>query len=120
MCFPAKQVNVGLSVYLEGMIENLPGDSFSPEFKNITSRTARSGAMMLIAKCTRHGFAFLVYFLLLNLLVPSDFGLMKYITIVLGIINMQLSLVSIAIVQKPVLRMMRHLLHSQLLFYRDW
>ena len=92
-----------MSVYLEGMTEN-PDDSFSPEFRNITSRTARSGAMMLIAKCTRHGFAFLVYFLLLNLLVPSDFGLMKYITIVLGVINMLVELgFSIAIVQKPVL-----------------
>lgn len=70
----------------------------------IASRTARSSVLMLIAKAVRHGYAFFVYYLLINLLTPSDFGLMKYITIVLAIVNMLVELgFSVAVVQKSSL-----------------
>jgi len=71
---------------------------------DIVSRTTRSGAIMFIVKVLRHGFAFLVQFMLLNLLNPSDFGLMRYVTIVLSVISLVNELgLSVAIVQKKVL-----------------
>ena len=59
---------------------------------------------MFVAKCMRHGFAFLVNYILLNLLDPSDFGLMRYVTIILAMVNLLNEMgFSTSIVQKSSL-----------------
>lgn len=54
----------------------------------ITSRAARSGGAMFIAKSVRFGSIFIVNFILINLLVPADFGLIRYVLLVVGIANL--------------------------------
>lgn len=41
-----------------------------------------------ISKVLRYGFTFITHLILLNLLNPADFGMMRYVTVVLGFINL--------------------------------
>jgi len=56
--------------------------------KSLGSLALRSSFFVLIAKLFRYGFVFLSQIILMNLLNPADFGLMRYVTIVLGIVNL--------------------------------
>jgi PST family polysaccharide transporter len=66
---------------------------------------ARSSAALTVAKSLRYGLVFAVQALLMNLLTPDEFGLMKYVTIILGIVNLIATAgFHTAIVQKKELR----------------
>ncbi len=49
---------------------------------------ARSSAAVALAKTLRYGFVFLVQIVLVNLLDPADFGLVRYVTIITGLLNL--------------------------------
>jgi O-antigen/teichoic acid export membrane protein len=68
---------------------------------SLSSQAARSSFFLFIAKAIRYLFAFIVQLILMNLLVPSDFGLIRFVTIIIGIINLVNELgLSFAVVQK--------------------
>jgi PST family polysaccharide transporter len=65
---------------------------------------ARSSAALTAAKSLRYGLVFAVQALLMNLLAPDEFGLMKYVTIILGVVNLVATVgLNTAIVQKKEL-----------------
>jgi len=60
---------------------------------------------MAAAKVIRYSFVFVVQVLLMNLLSPAEFGLMRYVTIVLGVINViNAAGLSVALVQREHIR----------------
>jgi PST family polysaccharide transporter len=60
-----------------------------PENNSSLSRKAvTSGIFVTISKVFRYGYGFIAHLILLNFLSPADFGLMKYVIIVLGFINL--------------------------------
>ncbi|MDG5814751.1 lipopolysaccharide biosynthesis protein [Chitinispirillales bacterium ANBcel5] len=66
--------------------------------------TARSTVVITIAKLIRYGFAFFTQALLINLLTPVEFGLIKYVTVILGVVNViSTSGLTTAIIQKKEL-----------------
>jgi PST family polysaccharide transporter len=66
---------------------------------------ARSSAALTVAKTLRYGLVFAVQAVLMNFLAPDEFGLMKYVTVILGIVNLIATAgLNIAIVQKKELR----------------
>jgi len=66
--------------------------------------TVRSSALLTAAKSLRYGLVFAVQAVLMNLMAPDDFGLMKYVTIILGIVNLIVTAgLNTAIVQKKEL-----------------
>ena len=81
--------------------------TFDPVFKKDKSLFApavRSVLFIMIAKVIRYGFVFLSQLILMNLLNPSDFGLMRYVTMVLGIANLiNEAGLGVALVQKKQL-----------------
>ena len=80
--------------------KSMPESDNSPPL-SLTAQATKSSACMFAAKAIRHSFTFIVHFILLSLLDPSDFGLMRYVTIVLAIVNMLNELgFSVSIVQK--------------------
>jgi O-antigen/teichoic acid export membrane protein len=71
------------------------------EGKPLSGTAIRSGFFTLLSKAIRYGFAFLSQLILMNFLCPDDFGLMRYVAIVLGIVNMISEAgLGVAIVQK--------------------
>jgi|WetSurMetagenome_2_1015567.scaffolds.fasta_scaffold66284_2 O-antigen/teichoic acid export membrane protein len=71
---------------------------------SLSDRATRSSVFLLIAKCIRYLFVFIVQLLLMNLLVPSDFGLVRFVAIIIGIINLVNELgLSFAVIQKKSL-----------------
>jgi len=82
-------------------------NTFDPVISENTTlaRTAKqSGIFVLIGKCIRYTFVFIVQMLLMNILVPADFGLLRFVTVVIGIINLLNEFgLSFAIVQKKSL-----------------
>jgi PST family polysaccharide transporter len=65
---------------------------------------ARSGLAAAFAKSIRYGLVFLVQAFLMNVLAPDEFGLMKYVTIILGIVNLiTVAGINTAVIQKNVL-----------------
>ena len=62
---------------------------------------ARSGLAAAFAKSIRYGLVFLVQAFLMNVLSPDEFGLMKYVTIILGIVNLiTVAGINTAVIQK--------------------
>ena len=57
------------------------------EFPDMATRAVRSGGAMLAAKSIRYLFLVLVNFILINLLLPADFGMIRYVLLVVGIAN---------------------------------
>lgn len=71
------------------------------EKKQFASDIARAGWMVIAAKIIRHGLVGATYFLLVNILLPADFGLLKMMTAVLGAVNLVSDFgFSVAVVQK--------------------
>jgi PST family polysaccharide transporter len=60
----------------------------SEELPDIAARAARSGGAMLVAKSIRFFFITVVNLILINLLVPADFGMVRYVLLVVGIANL--------------------------------
>ena len=58
------------------------------ELPNIGTRATRSAGAMFIAKSVRFSFIILLNFILINLLLPADFGLVRYVMLVVGIANL--------------------------------
>ncbi|HAJ79190.1 MAG TPA: hypothetical protein DCO75_05415 [Fibrobacteres bacterium] len=56
--------------------------------KPLFTIAVRSTLFILIAKTVRYGFVFLSQLILMNFLCPADFGLMRYVTIILGIVTL--------------------------------
>jgi O-antigen/teichoic acid export membrane protein len=54
----------------------------------IGTRAARSGGAMFAAKGIRFFFIMLVNLILINLLVPADFGMVRYVLLVVGVANL--------------------------------
>ena len=72
--------------------------------KPLFATAVRSVLLIVIAKTIRYGFVFLSQLILINLLNPADFGLMRYVTIVLGIANLfNEAGLGVALVQKKQL-----------------
>ncbi len=68
---------------------------------DIAGRAARSGAAMFIAKAFRFGFLLIVNIILINLLLPAHFGMMRYVMLVVGIAGLLNEMgLTTAIVQK--------------------
>ena len=68
------------------------------------STVARSGLLVAFAKSIRYGLVFLVQAFLMNVLAPDEFGLMKYVTIILGIVNLiTVAGINTAVIQKKEL-----------------
>jgi PST family polysaccharide transporter len=68
------------------------------------STVARSGLTVALAKSIRYGLVFLVQAFLMNVLAPDEFGLMKYVTIILGIVNLiTVAGINTAVIQKKEL-----------------
>jgi O-antigen/teichoic acid export membrane protein len=80
---------------------------FDPVFSvssTLTDHAARSSVLIFIAKVTRYCFVFLVQLILMNFLQPSDYGLLRYVTMVIGVISLINELgLSFAVVQKKSL-----------------
>lgn len=55
---------------------------------SFSRKAAKSGVFVTISKVLRYGFTFITHLILLNLLNPADFGMMRYVTVVLGFINL--------------------------------
>jgi O-antigen/teichoic acid export membrane protein len=55
---------------------------------SFSRKAAKSGVFVTISKVLRYGFTFITHLILLNLLNPVDFGMMRYVTVVLGFINL--------------------------------
>jgi teichuronic acid exporter len=72
--------------------------------KSLSSLAARSSFLLFIAKAIRYTFAFIVQLILMNLLMPSDFGIIRCVTLIIGIINLLNEMgLSFAIIQKKSL-----------------
>ncbi len=82
---------------------DLAPSTLSPddELSGIARRTARSAVAMFAAKSVRFVFLALVNLILINLLLPEDFGMVRYVTLIVGIANLlnEMGLIT-AIVQK--------------------
>jgi len=73
------------------------------------STVAFSGLATASAKSIRYGLVFLVQAFLMNILTPDEFGLMKYVTIILGIVNLiTVAGINTAIIQKKELQAWEH------------
>lgn len=67
----------------------------------ITSSLSRSGLYVFIGKLIKFVLQYFTQILLINFLCPDDFGLMRYVTILLGIVNMIVEFgLGTAIIQK--------------------
>lgn len=74
------------------------------EIPDIASRAAKSGGAMFVAKGVRFTFLVLVNFILINLLLPADFGMVRYVMLVVGIASLLNEMgLTTAIVQKKTL-----------------
>jgi teichuronic acid exporter len=72
--------------------------------RSLSSEAARSSFFLFVAKCIRYLFVFIVQLILMNLLAPADFGLIRFVTIVIGVMNLINELgLSFAVVQKKTL-----------------
>ena len=72
--------------------------------RSLSSQAARSSLFLFVAKSIRYLFAFIVQLVLMNLLLPSDFGLIRFVTIIIGVINLVNEMgLSFAVVQKKAL-----------------
>jgi len=49
---------------------------------------ARSSAAIAAAKIIRYGFVFLVQVILMNLLAPADFGVVRYVAVIIGLLGL--------------------------------
>jgi O-antigen/teichoic acid export membrane protein len=85
-----------------------PNTSFEPLFNSespLFAQAVHSSLMILIAKIIRYTFVFVSQIILMNFLNPGDFGLMRFVTIVLGIANLLSEAgLGVAIVQKKSLK----------------
>jgi O-antigen/teichoic acid export membrane protein len=81
--------------------------SYDPDFsggQSLSSKATRSTVFLFIAKGLRYSFVFIVQLILMNLLTPSDFGLMRFVGVIIGIINLVNEMgLSFAVVQKKTL-----------------
>lgn len=88
--------------------ENSFDPLFRPEMPLYTA-AVRSSLLILVAKTVRYAFVFLAQLILMNFLNPADFGLMRFVTIVLGTANLLSEAgLGVAIVQK------KHLLPEEI------
>jgi O-antigen/teichoic acid export membrane protein len=55
---------------------------------SLSRKAVKSGIFVTTSKVIRYGFTFVTHLILLNLLNPADFGMMRYVTVVLGFINL--------------------------------
>lgn len=55
---------------------------------SLSRKAVKSGIFVTTSKVIRYGFTFITHLILLNLLNPADFGVMRYVTVVLGFINL--------------------------------
>ena len=85
------------------MIVSSTADS-TQSTENLTGmagRAVRSGGAMFVAKGVRFAFLFIVNVLLINLLLPADFGMMRYVLLTVGVANLLNEMgLTTAIVQK--------------------
>lgn len=73
----------------------------SDELSDIAVRAARSGGVMFFARGVRFLFIVVVNFILINLLLPADFGMVRYVMLVVGIASLLNEMgLTTAIVQK--------------------
>ena len=71
---------------------------------SLSNHVTRSSLFLFIARGIRFSFVFIVQLILMNLLMPSDFGLIRFVTIIIGIINLVNEMgFSYALVQKKSL-----------------
>jgi len=76
-----------------------------PEGEGFGTLAMRSSMAVAVAKVIRYMFVFIVQIVLMNLLDPSEFGLMRYVMVVMGFINLiGTAGLSISIVQKKELQ----------------
>jgi PST family polysaccharide transporter len=62
---------------------------------------ARSSLAVGVAKALRYGFVLIVHVVLMNILRPADFGLVRYVTVILGLLGLISEAgLSVAVVQK--------------------
>lgn len=69
----------------------LSENSFDPHFETkmpLYAAAVRSSLLILVTKIIRYAFVFISQIILMNFLNPADFGLMRFVTIVLGIANL--------------------------------
>lgn len=73
--------------------------------KSIRSQLSRSSAYVFLGKLVRYSLLYGTQILLINLLLPSDFGLMRYVTLLVGMASLinEMGLTT-AIVQKQDIR----------------
>ncbi len=73
--------------------------------KSIRSQVSRSGLYVFLGKAVRYSLQYGTQILLINLLVPSDFGIMRYVTLLIGMASLinEMGLTT-AIVQKQDIR----------------
>jgi O-antigen/teichoic acid export membrane protein len=86
---------------------DIANPSYDPDMtggRSLSNQAARSSFFLFIAKGVRYFFVFIVQIILMNLLLPSDFGLIRFVTIIIGIINLVNEMgLSFAVVQKKSL-----------------
>jgi O-antigen/teichoic acid export membrane protein len=89
------------------------------ELPDIAARAVKSGGAMFLAKSVRFGFLLLVNFILINLLLPADFGMVRYVMLVVGVANLLNEMgLTTAIVQKE--RLAKESLWSLFLISSLW
>jgi O-antigen/teichoic acid export membrane protein len=75
------------------------------EIPDLTGQTIKSGGVMFIAKSVRTVFIFVVNIILINLLLPADFGMVRYVMLIVGIADLLCELgLTTAIMQKKAMR----------------
>jgi O-antigen/teichoic acid export membrane protein len=88
-------------------MERPPNSTYDPNLSDgltLSGHATRSSLFLFIAKGIRYSFVFIVQLILMNLLMPSDFGLIRFVTIVIGSIDLVNELgLSYALVQKKSL-----------------
>jgi PST family polysaccharide transporter len=87
-------------VYTETLISSTLPEPQSGE-GGLLRPAARSCTIIAGAKIIRHGFVYIVQLFLLNVLDPADFGLVRYVTIITGLLCLLNEAgISVAIIQK--------------------
>jgi teichuronic acid exporter len=89
--------------------------------KPLFATAVQSSFFVLIAKILRYGFVFLSQLILMNFLNPADFGRMRYITVILGVVCLVNEAgLSVALVQKKHLSPNEIASSISLVFFLSW
>jgi PST family polysaccharide transporter len=96
-------------------------NTFIGSGKPLFATAVRSSLFILIAKVLRYGFVFLSQIILMNFLNPADFGLMRYITVILGVVCLVNEAgLSVALVQKKAISPSEIASSISLVFILSW